>query len=175
MQSVAASFGGGLLDPHDLAALASKESGAGRLLTKSGWGNQHGTAAFGILQFVGRRSADVAGVAAGPYSRAHIEQGATRLHGYLKHASDQFPEWTAWQQRRFAFAQYHHHTATPLRNDNEPEGDVAARATSFGDLLFANDSLSELVYASDVMRRADLLRAWLPSDEFSVVNVTESS
>ena len=88
--------------PALLAAIASRESGIGRMLDANGCGD--GGNAFGICQ-IDKRFNTVVGQP-DPKSQAHILQAANHLKSFLYTVSQDHPNWAAPMQLRGAVAAY---------------------------------------------------------------------
>lgn len=90
------------LPPSVLAAIASRESRCGRLLTR-GWGDRG--QAFGIMQ-IDKNYHAIKGVEAGPDSLDHIHQAAEILAQTLKQIIDKHPDWKGKYLLQGAIAAY---------------------------------------------------------------------
>jgi peptidoglycan hydrolase-like protein with peptidoglycan-binding domain len=86
--------------PALLAAIASRESRGGSALDSGGFGDHgHG---FGLMQVDDRTAAPKGG----PYSREHIDHGASILKGKLDEVSRAHPDWTPEMKLKGAVSAY---------------------------------------------------------------------
>ncbi|WP_221417849.1 hypothetical protein, partial [Fulvivirga kasyanovii] len=84
-----------------LAALASRETRAGKFVNDEGYGT-YDPNGYGLLQ-VDKNAHTPEGE---PFSEEHIEQAAGILLGMLEVIKKEFPQWTRAEQLRGAVARY---------------------------------------------------------------------
>lgn len=115
-----------------VAALASRESRMGGVLSPDGWGDNHN--AFGILQ-VDQRYHTIAG-SDSPVSQAHVEQATGILAGYVDTVKRMHPDWDDIYLLKGAVAAYNTGTGNVRTihgmdigtTGNDYSSDVIARA-----------------------------------------------
>jgi hypothetical protein len=115
-----------------VAALASRESRMGGVLSPDGWGDNHN--AFGILQ-VDQRYHTIAG-SDSPVSQAHVEQATGILAGYVDTIKRMHPDWDDIYLLKGAVAAYNTGTGNVRTihgmdvgtTGNDYSSDVIARA-----------------------------------------------
>ena len=137
------------IPPAVLAAIASRESRAGKVL-QGGYGD--GGNAFGIMQ-VDLRHHDVKGIGEGPNSQAHLEQAAEILADYRQAVRQRHPNWEPEYVLKGAIVAYNSgvsNVRTKVGLDkgttgNDYGSDVVARARFFSNHL---KSLAECLAAT---------------------------
>lgn len=120
------------VDPAIIAAIISRGSRAGNILTKAG--KQRGGEAFGLMQIdPGTSGLHVKG---GPFSRAHIMQGTRYLLRMIHQVSLKFPTWTDEMKLKGGISAYKagpenvrsYHNMDSRTTGHDYANDVVARA-----------------------------------------------